>query len=188
MTKTNDEERRNFFRINDEVYIEYKSISDTEYANAPDTLNNLEDSTFSLSADFASLNNKFHPMLNTIKQQYPDIGDFLDIINKKIDSLSQHVLYEKTDHAHKKSVMANLSASGIQFESKKKFTLRQPIRLELILLPEKIGLLIFGRVVEIKENFISIEFEHLRTEDQELMIKHNLNKQMMELREQKGND
>ncbi len=188
MTKTNDEERRNFFRINDEVYIELESITDAEYAVAQDTLDNLEDSTFSLSADFATLNNKFNPILNSIKQQYPDIGEFLDIINKKIDSLSQHVLYDNYNPTHKKPIMANLSASGIQFETTDKYTVKQPVKLELILLPEKVGLLIFGRVVEAKENFISIVFEHLRTEDQELMIKHNLNKQMTELREKKGND
>ncbi|VAW56220.1 hypothetical protein MNBD_GAMMA07-1395 [hydrothermal vent metagenome] len=188
MTTIKEDERRNFFRVNDEVYIEFKPISDEEYKAAPETLKNLDDNAFSLSADFATLNNSINPILNNIKQQHPEIGEFLDFINNKIDSLSQHVLYANSNHIEQKSIMANMSASGIQFETSQSFNIQQKMKIKLILLPEKIGILIYGRVIESRENTLSIEFEHLRPEDQELMIKHNLNKQMLEIRENKEND
>ena len=188
MIKTNDTERRNFFRIDDEVYLDYNSISEEEYLAAPNTLKNLEDSAFCLSANFATLNNNINPILNNIKQLHPEIGEYLDALNSKIDSLSHHIHIERTSFDEKKIYIANVSASGIQFETKQTFELQQAMKLELVLLPEKIGVLIYGRVVEIKKNCVSIEFEHLRTEDQELMIKHNLNKQMTDLREKNNNN
>jgi len=187
MIKENENERRDYFRIYDEVFIEFTAISEEEYKTAPETLQNLHDSSFSLSADFATLNNNIHPILNNIKQLHPDIGEYLDALNSKIDSLSQHILCKNTQYDKSKVVTANISASGIQFKTEHTFKEQQAIKLELILLPEKIGVLIFGRVIESKENCLSIEFKHLRPEDQELMIKHNLNKQMSELREKNDN-
>jgi len=183
MIKLNEDERRDFFRIDDDVYIELQVISEDEYASAPATLESLHDSSFSLSANFATLNKNINPILNNIKQLHPDIGEFLEIINSKIDSLSQHILYENSNFDESKVINANISASGIQFKPSQKLQLQQAIKLELVLLPEKIGVLIFGRVVDIKDDRVSIEFEFLRPEDQELMIKHNLNIQMSEIRD-----
>lgn len=183
MIKINEDERRDFFRIDDEIYLDFEAITDDEYAAAPLTLKNLHESAFSLSANFATLNNNIHPILNNIKQLHPDIGEYLDVLNSKIDSLSQQMLYENSSFDQSKVISANLSASGIQFSSNKDYEPGQAIKLELVLLPEKIGILIFGRVVKFKDSSIAIEFEFLRPEDQELMIKHNLNKQMSDLRE-----
>jgi len=183
MIKINEDERRDFFRIDDEIYLDFEAITDEEYATAPLTLKNLHESAFSLSADFATLNNNIHPILNNIKQLHPDIGEYLDVLNSKIDSLSQHMLYEKSSFDQSKVVSANLSASGIQFSCDNAYEPGQAVKLELVLLPEKIGVLIFGRVVKYKDSYLAIEFEFLRPEDQELMIKHNLNKQMSDLRE-----
>ncbi|RDH85186.1 MAG: hypothetical protein DIZ80_02590 [endosymbiont of Galathealinum brachiosum] len=188
MIKINDNERRDFFRIDDDVYLDYASITEEEYKAAPETLRNLEDSAFSLSANFATLNNSINPILNNIKQLHPDIGEYLEALNSKIDRLSQHIHFGSSDFDNEKVYTANISASGIQFETDQSFQLQQAMKLELVLLPEKVGVLIFGRVVDVKAKCICIEFEHLRNEDQELMIKHNLNRQMNELREKNNNN
>jgi len=183
MIKTNEDERRDFFRIDDEVYLDFESITEDEYAAAPITLEHLDKSAFSLSANFATLNNSVHPILNNIKQLHPDIGEYLETLNSKIDSLSQHILYQNSTFDQNKVITANISASGIQFKCDTDFEINQAIKLELVLLPEKIGVLIFGRVIKSEKDYLSIKFDFLRAEDQELMIKHNLNKQMTDLRE-----
>lgn len=86
--------------------------------------------------------------------------------------------------------MVNLSASGIAFKCEEGLPDNQPVKLRIILLPEKIGVIIYGRVQDrlrsaeqIKDGVVCIDFEHIRYDDQELMIKHNLNKQMQLLRQ-----
>ncbi len=194
MIKTNNHERREYFRIDDEVYLEYDIISEDELNDAPQTLANLENSSFRLSADFATLNNNIHPLLNNIKQLHPDIGEYLEFLNQKIDSMNHLLLMTETSFDESKVFTANISASGICFPSKDEIAVSTPVKVELVLLPEKVGILLFGRVVTMKEHskthtrMVCIQFEHIRPEDRELMIKHNLNKQMADLREQKDNN
>jgi len=192
MNNIKNDERRDFFRIEDEVYLELEIISADEYQTVPDILDNLHNDSFSLSADFATLNNSFHPVLNNIKQVHPEIAQYLELLNKKIDSLGELLLHKSSAYDENKRIKANISASGIMFETESMYTVGDLIRLEIVLFPEKIGVLIFGKVIKTGESAnqkqnLSIEFEHIRTEDQELMIKHNLNKQMLDLREKNDN-
>jgi len=188
MNSNTNDERREFFRIDDEIYLEVHVINNDEYDKAPEFLANLENDSFSLSADFATLNNNIHPILNNIKQTHPDIAQYLEIINKKIDSLGEHLLQTAINYDENKRITANLSASGIMFETKNSLNKDDLVKIEIVLFPEKIGVLVFGKVVKSTAKNdgirnISIEFAHIRNEDQELMIKHNLNKQMEDIRE-----
>lgn len=182
-------ERRRFFRINDDIFLEYDLLSENEYSNAQEELDAIKHTAFSMSAEFATLNNEFHPLLNNIKQNTPDIAQYLELLNQKIDALSQHLLEVQIPLEDTK-ISANLSASGIAFRSDKIIHTGQGLRLRIVLFPEKIGIMVFGRVVHSdnekgssNEHLISVDFEHIRYEDQELMIKHNINKQIMELRQ-----
>jgi len=192
--QTNDERRR-FFRIEDEICLDYEVITEEEYRNAADELAKIKQSAFSLSATFAALNNEYNPILNSIKHSSPEIGQYLDLLNRKIDSLGQQLLEEENPCSDGNTIKVNLSASGIAFQCDEKLKDSQGMKLKIILLPEKIGVITYGRVQHClqsksqrESNIICIDFEHIRYDDQELMIKHNLNKQMQELRQRSENE
>lgn len=187
-----DGERRRYFRIDDEVCLQYDLISEEEYNNAPAELVQVQQSSFALSADFATLNYEYNPILNSIRSAHPEIAQYFDFLNRKMDALSQHLLEEDVPCSGEHKQGVNISASGIGFESKETLQENQPLRIRLVLLPEKIGVLVFGRVRhhedgEKNSNHVIVDFEHIRYNDQELMIKHNLNKQMQELRQRSEN-
>jgi len=190
-----DEERRRFFRIEDEIYLEVTVVNEQDYKIAPQELATVQQSAFALSATFASMNHNHLPMMNSIRAGYPEIAQYLDLMNRKLDSLSQHLLEEQLPCSGENKIKVNISASGISFESDQTYSINQPLMLRLVLLPEKIGIEVFGRVVNTQamtesdnKTQISVDLEHIRNEDQELLIKHNLNKQMQELREKSGNN
>jgi hypothetical protein len=183
-----DGERRRFFRIDDEVCLEYDLISEQEYSQAPGELEQIKQTPFGLSADFASLNFEYNPVLNSIKSAHPEIGQYFDFLNRKLDALSQRLLEEDIPCEQSSRRLVNISASGIAFRCTDKLEDNQPLRIRLVLLPEKVGIMVFGRALrnhqtDADSDLISIDFEHIRYEDQELMIKHNLNRQMQELRQ-----
>jgi hypothetical protein len=190
MNDKDSNERRRYFRIEDEICLDYEVISDEEYSKAPEVLAQMMQSAFSLSASFAALNNEYNPLLNSIKHASPEIGQYLELLNRKIDSLGQQLLEEETPCDEGNAIEANLSASGIAFQCSEQLKDGQGMKLKIVLLPEKIGVILFGRVQHClqsaeqkKDDIICIDFEHIRYDDQELIIKHNLNKQMQELRQ-----
>ncbi len=194
--QTSDNERRRFFRIDDEVCLQYEIISDQEYQNAAAELEQVEQSSFGLSAGFASMNYEYNPILNSIKTAQPEIAQYLEFINRKLDALGQHLLEDDIPCQESDRQTVNISASGIGFNSDEDISKGQAMRIRLVLLPEKIGILVFGRVAHLQKGeqgktLVCVDFEHIRYDDQELMIKHNLNRQMQELRqrsESKDND
>ena len=182
------DERRGFFRIDDEVHLEYEVVNEDEYNNAKNILDEVHESTFSLSANFATLNHDNNYLLNNIRRNSPEIAQYLDLLNQKIDGLSQHLLETSTPSDENNLVVVNISASGIAFNTKENLNKNQAIKLRFVLLPEKVGIQVYGRIIDCKQDaentgfLCSIDFEHIRNDDTELMIKHNLNKQMMDLR------
>ena len=190
MTNIDNEknERRGFFRIDDEVHLEYEVVNDDEYNNATQILNEVHESAFALSANFATLNHDNNYLLNNIRRTSPEVSQYLDLLNQKIDALSQHLLEGSVAPTEDNLVTVNISASGIAFNTTENLTKNQAMKLRIILLPEKIGIQAYGRIIDSKpdtENkgfIVSMDFEHIRNDDTELMIKHNLNKQMLELR------
>jgi hypothetical protein len=190
---TKDNERREYFRIEDQVYLTTTIIDEDEYSAAPETLKHLDNNSFSLSADFATLNNNINPVLNNIKQIHPDIAEYVEFLNSKIDSMSQILLCKESSFDENKLLTVNISASGIMYNFDSEIDTNQTVKLELVLLPEKIGIIVYGRVVKQAKGVsnsgktISVEFEHIRDKDHELMIKHNLNKQMSIIRDLKDN-
>lgn len=190
MKNNKTDERREYFRVEDDIYLQWQIVPEEEYARAGEILKNLTDSDFSLSADFATLNNKFHPILNNIKQAHPDIAHYLELLNTKLDSLGHHLLQQQDVYNEQKLTHVNISASGLMYATDNTVPVNSLLKLEYVLFPEKIGIITYGRVVnttplEDGMHCIHISFEQMRTEDSELMIKHNLNTQMNMIREHK---
>lgn len=184
----NDQERRRFFRIDDDIYLNYETISEDEYQKAADFTQQSYNNAFSLTADFANLNNEIHPVFNNIKQSNPELAQYLELLNLKIDTLGKHLFENENKLKSRQTTRVNLSATGIAFEAQQTFEENQPLSMQLILLPEEVGIQVYGRVKNKRgsdENtpLSCVDFEYIRSEDQELIIKHNLNLQMKILRE-----
>lgn len=182
-----DDERRRYFRIKDEAYLEYRLLEEKDYKQAVSENEQRDSSAFTLSAAFASLNNEISPVMNSLRQSNPDIAQYLEFLNNKIDALGTQLLEQQVSiEDHTRTI--DLSASGIAFSADFEFQEKQPIEIKLVLLPEKVGVICYGRAMhkqgkDSEGELIGIDFEHIRDDDRELIIKHNLNRQMQELRE-----
>ncbi|MDH5765701.1 MAG: PilZ domain-containing protein [Gammaproteobacteria bacterium] len=187
-SETEQNERRDYFRIEDRLYLSYECITDEDYLKSPEILSQSGESSFSLTASFATLNHENNHLLSNIKRTTPEIAQYLAMLNQKIDSLGKHLLESSMELSQNNLVDANISASGIAFTARKSLDKNQALRIKIVLMPEKIGILTYGRVINCTQDnvqngfIISLDFEHILDNDRELLIKHNLNKQMIELR------
>ena len=179
------QERRTFFRIDDKAIIRLQKTNIENYNNAEQILKDNALSSFLLGSSFAALELDYQTVINKVKRSMPDVNLYLELINKKIDLISQHLL-NADPIMDTPATPINLSASGISINTADEYQIDDLVEIKLILLPKRLGIMAFGRVARIEKQgngiLISIDFEHIRESDQELIVKHTLNKQLQEAR------
>ena len=177
-----EKERREYFRITDRVVISVTKLTNSQ------KLDDIKDenSSFLLGSAINALDNESQTLANIIKRSNPDIAHYFDIINKKIDLISNYILDSSPENSNQTETEIDLSGSGIAIQSNDDFSVDDLLMIKLLLLPEKKGIICVGCIKRIKiENnskTLCIDFEDIAESDRELIVKHTISKQLEEAR------
>lgn len=198
MTKKNVsqmDERRRFFRIDDEINLFYKRVepeSIKKYSEvSSELLNNC-----SLAAALDILNQEAQIIFNRIERSNPDVADYLRIMDSKINLVARAVLMEGTDLVNEQARNVSLSASGVAFECEELIADDEFLEIRLLLTSSMAVIVCYGNVVyshknpESKSEFpyiVGVAFSEMKEQDSELLIKHVVKRQMQQIREHKEN-
>lgn len=164
------DERRRFFRIDDEAEVSFKVISDDEYLAWSDNQDNSEcEKLAKLEADLSM-------SIAQLKSYSPQLAKVCELLNSKLDLVmkSNSNTQELTGYGELKTV--NLSACGIAFETDEKLHPNEYILLQLKLKPSGVSLITTGQVIDSssKNNsqIVRIDFKDLTQCNQDLLIQH----------------
>ncbi len=190
------DERRRFFRINDKLYLHCQIISATDVKSSfvsDDILTN-----FSLSVVLDMMNEDTRKLLPRIEQSDPPVAEYLAVLDKKFDLLSQYIIRQSTEPKDDPLRQVNISASGVAFESRDKFKIKDNLELKILLPYCKSVVVVCAEVVNIRQNtslkknirpfFVAVKFLNLKSQDQELLIKYVVKRQMEQIREVKQHE
>ncbi len=189
----NTEDRRRFFRINDEVNLFYKVVDEQTMIAASEVTEDLLSNT-SLVTAMNVLDQEARLVLHRIEKKEPEIAEYLRIQDAKINLLTQDLTRYDKDVSESVSRNANISASGLAFESDNAIEVGEILEIKLLLSSCFAVIAIFGRVVycrKSKDNTDSMPFQigldyvNLKDQDREVLIKHVVKRQMQQIREQK---
>jgi len=175
-------ERREYFRVDDIAKFTLEKITDK------DTLESLsqKNTSFLLGSLIATLDLDHQTVISKIKRTDPDTAIYLDVINHKINLISNYILENDPSISTQEASNINLSASGIAVKSSNDFSEEDLIAVKLVLLPELIGILCIGCITRIEKKatstIIHIDFTDISDADQEIIIKHNMTKQLEQAR------
>jgi len=187
------QERRRFFRIDDEVYLEYRLLPEEEYqhrlAQPPGTR---QDSS-ELALQLHSLTSQASNTLAQIRKRDPEVGQYLAIIDRKLELLARAVLGSQLGHISGPNAQVNLSGSGIAFYRAEPLPTESKLELRLMLFPGHTVINALGRVVHCTVARgetplpcrIGVEFTHLAEIAREALVRHTLELQSTRLRQQK---
>lgn len=178
------QERRRYYRIEDEVMVSLTPIAASEIDA------HLED--FWSNEDANSVRNDYNYQISqhiadrrVIEKKMPELGRYLSVLEKQIDWLTQRLSADNTEDLLTRKT-SNLSAQGISYHADKAPQQGDMVEFKLKLLPSGLRLVIIARVVLVEtdssqnrgEYKISLDFEHLHEADREILIKHIHGKQM----------
>lgn len=187
------QERRRFFRIEDEIILNFRCI-EQDQVPVGETFQTYALDAFSLSSRLDLMTMESRSLLRKIERGDPDLAEFLKLIEQKIDLIGKALLAKEIELAGQPTRRVNMSACGIAFETDIAFSLGAALELKMLLPPALIGILAYGRVVYCRENrdydlpvyHVAADFIGLRDQDRELLIRHVVKKQSQQLREKKN--
>ena len=188
-------DRRDFFRLEDEVHlaklpIEKHMLSDDPYApqfNLPKQA--------ILISQLQAIDNDAQPLLTQISDTNRALGNYLRALDQKIECLAKHLVSDFDDKLMQKETV-DLSEGGVAYYHDRALPLGSFVHLTLMLFPSYVTIAAIGEVksCELEEDLsnryrLGVEFNVLLEQDRKRLTRHIRRKQSLELRErsQKNN-
>lgn len=183
MSTLDEEDRREYYRIEDTIALEIQPLSALEAAGQEV----LQDASplFNLLSELHLSEFESQHLLRQISERDRAIAAFLKSQNKRIDLLSQVVALTVLGHIGEPQPVI-ISEGGIDFQHPTALTTGAHLSVKLVLMPQALGLLLRARVTHCDrkgEGFdVGTEFEHLTDAQRQLLARYILQKQAQERR------
>lgn len=185
-------DRREFFRINDTVVVDYKLVAKENVAAiARHIAQSTSDDDSNDKAQLRSMQNAFNHLLDQINQQDREIARALRMLDEKINLVSQNIQRNNNPVNPEDVTQANLSGGGIAFMVENPVEIRGYVELHLQLLPTANTIHALATVISCerllgaspeKPYHLRMAFTHMDDQDRNLLVKHTLNRQAEMLR------
>ena len=187
------EERRRFFRIDDEVNLVYKKIDEKAAIESSHISEHIL-SHCSLSAAIETISQESALLLNRLERNQPEVADYLRLVENKIDLLVQAIMMQDTLFTEQSTRNVNLSASGLAFESEEGLDPGEYLEIKMTLVSCMAVVVTYGKVIYCKQNpandsqfpyVVGIDYINMKDQDRELLIKHVVKRQLQQIRNKK---
>lgn len=184
-------ERRSYFRIDESIAIEYKSVDEITANTAVPELQFPTTASLKLYADLRKIDTENSHLFHQIKETNRALGEYLHNLNRKIDLISHQLVADYKPLPPSKTIkQVNLSEGGIAFGSSQKIDINSYIVIRLVFLPSNAGLVVFARIIRCEstttgEFQIAAKFHQINDSQQQLIGQQIMHAQMAEKRKSK---
>ncbi|KQZ78049.1 MULTISPECIES: PilZ domain-containing protein [Pseudomonas] len=183
MSTLDEEDRREYYRIEDTIALEIRPLSATE-ATGQEVLQDASP-LFNLLSELHLSEFESQHLLRQINERDRNIAAFLKSQNKRIDLLSQVIALTVLGQIGEPQPVI-ISEGGIDFQHPTPIAAGSRLSVKLVLMPQALGLLLRARVTHCDrkgDGFdVGTEFEHLTDAQRQLLARHILQKQAQERR------
>lgn len=180
------EERRRFFRLDDEVVMDFRAITRDEFLHWKDHQNLQKSEQQALEEEISTL-------IHQLRTSHPALGQLMELFNRKLNLLNgQAVIHPELNLTSTEArARINLSACGMAFHTDADLSGQSHLLFNLQLKPSNAILALAGNIVAIepsqdpaKPYLVRVNFEDLTEAEQALLIQHLFQLQSRTLREQ----
>ncbi len=141
-----EQERRQFYRIDHPVILEYRVVTESEVAGSPQPYQFDVSPYFLLQSQLAEIDNECQHLLYKVAESTPHLATYLQSLNKKIDLIGRTLSYSGIETESAQPYLVNLSEGGISFSEESPIELGSYLALKLIFPDNGLGLLLYARV------------------------------------------
>lgn len=188
------QERRRFFRLDDEVTLEFRPLSAEEFEQ-------WQDGQQLQRSELLQLEQELGLLLHQIRASHPQLGQVLELFNRKMNLLHNTSRATEKDTGSppvstaETRMQVNLSACGIAFYTDEPLQAERYMLLNMQLKPSNASLSLAGDIVAVEEvnhargrYQVRVNFDGLKETEQEMLIQHLFQLQSRTLRQQRNSD
>ncbi len=188
------DERREFFRIDDDIYLDYQLLTEEAYRDRLAVqLQEAQQETDNVGLQLQALTAQAGTVLAQIRKRDPEIGQYLALIDRKIELIGRALIGTQISDVLGPNAHVNLSGGGIAFHAP---TCLQPdvkLELKLLLFPAHIFIHCIGRVVYCRHDGpdttqpyrVGVDFTRISEIARDALVRHTLELQSAQLRRSK---
>ncbi|MCH4880759.1 PilZ domain-containing protein [Pseudomonas sp. TMW22090] len=183
MSTLDEEDRREYYRIEDTIALEIRPLSAVEAAGQEV----LQDASplFNLLSELHLSEFESQHLLRQISERDRNLAAFLKSQNKRIDLLSQVIALTVLGQIGEPQPVI-ISEGGVDFQYPTPIATGVRLSIKLVLMPQALGLLLRARVTHCDPKGdgydIGTEFEHPTDAQRQLLARYILQKQAQERR------
>lgn len=180
MSSSPASERRNSFRVNQDVIFDFQLV-DTHTAESMEPEQALDDGlAMQMVAELRRIDRDTQQILKLITDKQRLIGDYLQKLNSKIDLLARHTLFASKPSDQTQRL--NISEDGVAFPSDRALYKGNFLVLRMIFLPSYTPVIVFGVVSRCEndgEAFrVAAKFHRLRDQDRQELARQIIKAQV----------
>jgi hypothetical protein len=191
------EERREYFRIDDQVLLNLRPIAEAEVTAVRERIMDRVPDRFTVAANFAVNSRATARLLHGLASGSPDAARYMRLMDQKLNQLARLFVLDEVERGDYPLLNVNLSAGGLVFPSRREFAAGELVEMRMVLYPDMVGILTVSRVIYC-ERFanqpgdfpwqVAVEYAHIRESDRDLLCSHIMLRQTELLRQQRGED
>lgn len=170
-------ERRQHFRIEDQIYFEYKVLESgscySEQALIDELLGQAGQRYLETSRYFRSLDYELAELTQSIGLKEPALAHYLNLLNAKIDHLTRYLTMSDKTVLRK----VNISLGGMAFRTREHLADKSCLKVVIYTKPRMVPIIINAHVVYSEPlspsyHRTAIQFENLSHEQEQLLSQH----------------
>lgn len=184
MSTLDEEDRREYYRIEDMIALEIRPLSAFE-ATGQEVLQDASP-LFNVLSELHLSEFESQHLLRQISERDRNLAAFLKSQNKRIDLLSQVIAITVLGQIGEPQPVI-ISEGGIDFQHPTPVAAGSRLSIKLVLMPQALGLLLRARVTHCDRTGdgydVGTEFEHLTDAQRQLLARYILQRQAQERRQ-----
>lgn len=171
------QERRQHFRIEDQIYFEYKILEPgncySDQSLTDELLGQAGQRYLETSRYFQSLDYELAELTQSIGLKEPALAHYLNLLNAKIDHLTRYLTMGEKTELRK----VNISLGGMAFKSREKIHEKTYLKVVIYTKPKMVPIVVNAMVVyseptEPAQYRTAIQFENMTSEQEQLLSQH----------------
>jgi hypothetical protein len=179
-------DRREYFRVEDQVILRYRNVPPHVIAHTPAERHFDNSEMFALLRELRHIDQEHNNVLRGIAEQNRELGAYLKSVNRKIDLIANALATLNQDQEQQAPQSVSISEGGLAFRFDPNVAVGNYLALELVLLPSHTGLALYAEVIDARDtkDLTVVSFVRLRESDRQILAKHILQVQITAKKQQ----